>query len=89
MESFGRWGAAAECEVRNLARARVARLGPGSALDASQARAAVLRRYRERLSVQLMRGNFEVVRASTFRMPDPELHAAPLEAALWLQCAGL
>ena len=88
-ETFGRWGPRAERELLWLARRRVDRRGANTALDPAQAFGAVLRRWRQRVSICLMRGNFEVVRASTCGPVPQRLLAAPAsETALWELCVG-
>ena len=86
-ETFGRWGPRAERELLWLARRRVERRGANTALNSAQAFGAVLRRWRQRISVCLMRGNYEVVRAATSEPLPARLLAAPvLEDALWQLC---
>ena len=87
METLGRRGPAAELELRRLARARVER-AVHSALGAAQAYGAVLCRWRQRLSVVLMRGSHEVLRACAAAPPPGRVHAAPGEAELHLLCVG-
>ena len=50
-ETFGRWGPRAERELLWLARRRVERRGANTALNSAQAFGAVLRRWRQRISV--------------------------------------
>ena len=58
IESFGRWGSRAERELLRLATQRVARCAARTALVPAQAFGAIIRRWRERVSIALTQGNF-------------------------------
>ena len=87
-ESFGRWGALAEKELLMLAGRRAQLHGHRCALDPAQAFGSVLRRWRQRVGVALMRGNFEVIRAAVQCRAPPAWHVQHEDAALWLLCTG-
>jgi hypothetical protein len=71
-ETFGRWGPAAETELLRLARVRVMRDESGTCPTSSGAVQSVAARWRQQLSVALMRGNFAVVAAAVAAAPGAQ-----------------
>ena len=76
METFGRWGPAAETELLRLARIRVMRDESGTCPTSSGAVQSVAARWRQQLSVALMRGNFAVVAAAVAAVPGTQMPCA-------------